>query len=132
MKESKGFFLVQEVIIFCLTLLMLLEIYNGLQKSCILQQQNRELQICFQAAQQIVAGNDISEELAVNKTIKHCDDMDVLEVQVSYGKTVCSLHWALSSAERFFADGSSNADSLRNNTYLYNTYSNNKFLQQQQ
>lgn len=124
MKGSKGFFLVQEVVIFCLTLLILLEIYSGLHKSCMLQQQNRELQVCFQAAQQIVAGNDISAEFTVNKTIKHCDDMDVLEVQVSYGKTVCSLQWALSSAERFFADRSSNADSFRNNSYLHTAYSN--------
>lgn len=116
MKGSKGFFLVQEVIIFCLTLLMLVDIYSGLQKSCMLQQQSRELQKCFQAAQQIVAGNDISAEFTVNKTIKQCDDLDVLEVQVSYGKTICSLHWALPSAEGFFVDGNSNADSFRSNT----------------
>lgn len=107
MKNNRGFCLVQELICFCLTAVLLATAIQGFYRSSLLVQQSLELQQAAQVAQQVVAGEEYSGRFDVTQRISSgiADGLAVQEVQAAYGKVRVKLIRALPTAEGLSADG---------------------------
>lgn len=107
MKNSRGFCLVQELVCFCLTAVLLATAIQGFYRSNYLLNQSLELQQAVQAAQQVLAGEEYSGRFAVTQRISSgsADGLAVQEVQAAYGKVRVTLIRALPTAEGLSADG---------------------------
>lgn len=107
MKNNRGFCLVQELICFCLTAVLLATAIQGFYRSSLLVQQSLELQQAAQVAQQVVAGEEYSGRFDVTQRISSgsADGLAVQEVQAAYGKVRVTLIRALPTAEGLSDDG---------------------------
>lgn len=107
MKNSRGFCLVQELVCFCLTAVLLATAIQGFYRSNDLLNESLELQQAVQAAQQVLAGEEYSGRFAVTQRISSgsADGLAVQEVQAAYGKVRVTLIRALPTAEGLSADG---------------------------
>ena len=107
MKNSRGFCLVQELVCFCLTAILLATAIQGFYRSNYLLNESLELQQATQAAQQVLAGEeysgrfDVTQKLASGSAV----GLAIQEVQAAYGKVKVKLIRALPTAERLSADG---------------------------
>ncbi|WP_293390491.1 hypothetical protein [Phascolarctobacterium sp.] len=107
MKDSRGFCLVQELVCFCLTAVLLATAIQGFYRSNYLLNESRELQQAAQAAQQVLAGEeysgrfDVTQKLASGSAV----GLAIQEVQAAYGKVKVKLIRALPTAEGLSADG---------------------------
>ena len=107
MKNSRGFCLLQELVCFCLTAVLLATAIQGFYRSNYLLNESLELQQAVQAAQQVLAGEEYSGRFDVTQRISSgsADGLAVQEVQAAYGKVRVTLIRALPTAERLSADG---------------------------
>lgn len=107
MKNSRGFCLVQELVCFCLTAVLLATAIQGFYRSNYLLNQSLELQQAVQAAQQVLAGEEYSGRFDVTQRISSgsADGLAVQEVQAAYGKVKVKLIRALPTAGGLSADG---------------------------
>lgn len=107
MKNNRGFCLVQELVCFCLTAVLLAIAIQGFSRSNYLLNQSLELQQAVQAAQQVLAGEEYSGRFDVTQRISSgsTDGLAVQEVQAAYGKVRVTLIRELPTAERLSADG---------------------------
>ena len=107
MKYSRGFCLVQELVCFCLTAVLLATAIQGFYRSNYLLNESLELQQAVQAAQQVLAGEEYSGRFDVTQRISSgsADGLAVQEVQAAYGKVRVTLIRALPTAEGISADG---------------------------
>lgn len=107
MKNSRGFCLVQELVCFCLTAVLLATAIQGFYRSNYLLNESLELQQAVQAAQQVLAGEEYSGRFVVTQRISSgsADGLAVQEVQAAYGKVRVTLIRALPTAEGLSADG---------------------------
>lgn len=107
MKNSRGFCLVQELVCFWLTAVLLATAIQGFYRSNYLLNQSLELQQAVQAAQQVLAGEEYSGRFDVTQRISSgsADGLAVQEVQAAYGKVRVTLIRALPTAEGLSADG---------------------------
>lgn len=107
MKNSRGFCLVQELVCFCLTAVLLATAIQGFYRSNYLLNESLELQQAVQAAQQVLAGEEYSGRFDVTQRISSgsTDGLAVQEVQAAYGNVRVTLIRALPTAERLSADG---------------------------
>lgn len=107
MKNSRGFCLVQELVFFCLTAVLLATAIQGFYRSNYLLNESLELQQAVQAAQQVLAGEEYSGRFAVTQRIisGSTEGLAVQEVQAAYGKVRVTLIRALPTAERLSAVG---------------------------
>ena len=107
MKNSRGFCLVQELVCFCLTAVLLATAIQGFYRSNYLLNESLELQQAVQAAQQVLAGEEYSGRFAVTQRISFgsTEGLAVQEVQAAYGKVRVTLIRALPTAEGISADG---------------------------
>lgn len=107
MKNNRGFCLVQELVCFCLTAVLLATAIQGFYRSSLLVQQSLELQQAAQVAQQVVAGEEYSGRFDVTQRISSgsADGLAVQEVQAAYGKVRVTLIRALPTAEGLSDDG---------------------------
>lgn len=107
MKNSRGFCLVQELVCFCLTAVLLATAIQGFFRSNYLLNESLELQQAVQAAQQVLAGEEYSGRFDVTQRISSgsADGLTVQEVQAAYGKVRVTLIRALPTAEGLSADG---------------------------
>lgn len=101
MKNSRGFCLVQELVCFCLTAVLLATAMQGFYRSNYLLNQSLELQQAVEAAQQVLAGEEYSGRFDVTQRISSgsADGLAVQEVQAAYGKVKVKLIRALPTAE---------------------------------
>ena len=67
MKNSRGFCLVQELVCFCLTAVLLATAIQGFYRSNYLLNESLELQQATQAAQQVLAGEEYSGRFDVTQ-----------------------------------------------------------------
>lgn len=107
MKNSRGFCLVQELVCFCLTAVLLATAIQGFYRSNYLLNESLELQQAAQAAQQVLVGEEYNGRFDVTQRISSgsADGLAVQEVQAAYGKVRVTLISALPTAERLSADG---------------------------
>lgn len=107
MKNSRGFCLVQELVCFCLTAVLLATMIQGFYRSNYLLNQSLELQQAVEAAQQVLAGEEYSGRFDVTQRISSgsTDGLAVQEVQAAYGKVRVTLIRALPTAEGLSASG---------------------------
>ena len=107
MKNSRGFCLVQELVCFCLTAVLLATAIQGFYRSNYLMNESLELQQAVQAAQQVLAGEEYSGRFDVTQRISSgsADGLAVQEVQAAYGKVKVKLIRALPTAEGLSASG---------------------------
>lgn len=107
MKNSRGFCLVQELVCFCLTAVLLATAIQGFYRSNYLLNESLELQQAAQAAQQVLVGEEYKGRFDVTQRISpgSADGLAVQEVQAAYGKVRVTLIRALPTAERLSADG---------------------------
>ena len=107
MKNSRGFCLVQELVCFCLTAVLLATAIQGFYRSNYLLNESLELQQAVQAAQQVLAGEEYSGRFDVTQRISSgsADGLAVQEVQAAYGKVNVKLIRALPTAEGLSASG---------------------------
>jgi len=107
MKNSRGFCLVQELVCFCLTAVLLATAIQGFYRSNYLLNQSLELQQAVEAAQQVLAGEEYNGRFDVTQRISSgsTDGLAVQEVQTAYGKVRVTLIRALPTAEGLSADG---------------------------
>lgn len=107
MKNSRGFCLVQELVCFCLTAVLLATAIQGFYRSNYLLNQSLELQQAVEAAQQVLAGEEYSGRFDVTQRISSgsTDGLAVQEVQAAYGKVRVTLIRALPTADGLSASG---------------------------
>ena len=107
MKDSKGFCLVQELVCFCLTAVLLATAIQGFYRSSYLLNESLELQQATQVAQQVLAGEEYSGRFDVTQRISadSTDGLAVQEVQAAYGKVKVKLIRVLPTAEGLSAAG---------------------------
>lgn len=107
MKNSRGFCLVQELVCFCLTAVLLATAIQGFYRSNYLLNQSLELQQAVEAAQQVLAGEEYSWRFTVTQELAagSADGLAIQEVQAAYGKVKVTLIRALPTAEGLSADG---------------------------
>ena len=107
MKNSRGFCLVQELVCFCLTAVLLATAIQGFYRSNYLLHESLELQQATQVAQQVLAGEEYSGRFDVTQRIStgSTEGLVVQEVQAAYGKVKVKLIRALATAEGLSADG---------------------------
>ena len=107
MKNSRGFCLVQELVCFCLTAVLLATAIQGFYRSNYLLNQSLELQQAVEAAQQVLAGEEYNGRFDVTQRISSgsTDGLAVQEVQAAYGKVRVTLIRALPTAEGLSASG---------------------------
>ena len=107
MKNSRGFCLVQELVCFCLTAVLLATAIQGFYRSNYLLNESLELQQAVQAAQQVLAGEEYSGRFDVTQRISSgsTECLAVQEVQAAYGKVRVTLIRALPTAEGLSASG---------------------------
>lgn len=106
MKNSRGFCLVQELVCFCLTAVLLATAIQGFYRSNYLLNESLELQQATQVAQQVLAGEEYSGRFDVTQRIStgRAEGLAVQEVQAAYGKVKVKLIRALPTAEGLSAD----------------------------
>lgn len=92
MKKSKGFFLVQEVICFCLCCLLMTGLVSALVRCLALQRQNEICQQSLIAAQQAFVGEE--PLLPVKRSVSEKDDLRFVELEVQYEQSSFNLLWA--------------------------------------
>ena len=107
MKNSRGFCLVQELVCFCLTAVLLATAIQGFYRSNYLLNESLELQQAVQAAQQVLAGEEYSGRFDVTQRISSgsTECLAVQEVQAAYGKVRVTLIRALPTSEGLSAVG---------------------------
>ena len=107
MKNSRGFCLVQELVCFCLTAVLLATAIQGFYRSNYLLNESLELQQAAQAAQQVLAGEEYSGRFDVTQKLASgsAAGLAIQEVQAAYGKVRVKLIRALPTAEGLSADG---------------------------
>ena len=107
MKSSRGFCLVQELVCFCLTAVLLATAIQGFYRSNYLLNESLELQQAMQAAQQVLAGEEYSGRFDVTQKLASgsAADLAIQEVQAAYGKVRVKLIRVLPTAEGVSADG---------------------------
>ena len=107
MKNSRGFCLVQELVCFCLTAVLLATAIQGFYRSNYLLNQSLELQQAVEAAQQVLAGEEYNGRFDVTQRISSgsTDGLAVQEVQAAYGKVRVKLIRALPTAEGLSSSG---------------------------
>ena len=107
MKSSRGFCLVQELVCFCLTAVLLATAIQGFYRSNYLLNESLELQQAMQAAQQVLAGEEYSGRFDVTQKLASgsAADLAIQEVQAAYGKVKIKFIRALPTAEGLSADG---------------------------
>ena len=107
MKNSRGFCLVQELVCFCLTAVLLATAIQDFYRSNYLLNESLELQQAMQAAQQVLAGEEYSGRFDVTQKLASgsAADLAIQEVQAAYGKVRVKLIRALPTAEGLSADG---------------------------
>ena len=107
MKDSRGFCLVQELVCFCLTAVLLATAIQGFYRSNYLLNESLELQQATQVAQQVLAGEEYSGRFDVTQKLASgsAADLAIQEVQAAYGKVRVKLIRALPTAEGLSADG---------------------------
>ena len=107
MKNSRGFCLVQELVCFCLTAVLLATAIQGFYRSNYLLNESLELQQAAQAAQQVLVGEEYNGRFDVTQRISSgsADGLAVQEVQAAYGKVKGKLIRALPTAEGLSASG---------------------------
>ena len=107
MKNSRGFCLLQELVCFCLTAVLLATAIQGFYRSNYLLNESLELQQAAQAAQQVLVGEEYNGRFDVTQRISsgRADGLAVQEVQAAYGKVRVTLIRALPTAEGIFAAG---------------------------
>lgn len=92
MKRSKGFFLVQEVICFCLCCLLMTGLISALARCLALQRQNEICQQSLTAAQQAFIGE--APLLPVRRSVSEKDGLRFVELEVQYEQSIFNLLWA--------------------------------------
>ena len=99
--------MVQELVCFCLTAVLLATAIQGFYRSNYLLNQSLELQQAVEAAQQVLAGEEYNGRFEVTQRISSgsTDGLAVQEVQAAYGKVRVTLIRALPTAEGLSADG---------------------------
>lgn len=99
--------MVQELVCFCLTAVLLATAIQGFYRSNYLLNESLELQQAVQAAQQVLAGEEYNGRFDVTQRISFgsTEGLAVQEVQAAYGKVRVTLIRALPTAERLSADG---------------------------
>ena len=99
--------MVQELVCFCLTAVLLATAIQGFYRSNYLLNQSLELQQAVEAAQQVLAGEEYNGRFDVTQRISSgsTDGLAVQEVQAAYGKVRITLIRALPTAEGLSADG---------------------------
>lgn len=107
MKNSRGFCLVQELVCFCLTAVLLATAIQGFYRSNYLLHESLELQQAAQAAQQVLAGEEYSGRFDVTQKLAsgNAVGLAIQEVQAAYGKVKVKLIRALPTAEGLSAAG---------------------------
>lgn len=107
MKNSRGFCLVQELVCFCLTAVLLATAIQGFYRSNYLLNESLELQQAAQGAQQVLVGEEYNGRFDVTQRISSgsADGLAVQEVQAAYGKVKVKLIRALPTAEGLSASG---------------------------
>lgn len=107
MKNSRGFCLVQELVCFCLTALLLASAVQCFYRSNWLLQQSRELQQAALAVQQVFAGEEYNGRFVVTQKLEagSIDGLAMQEVQAAYGKVKVNLIRAMPTAERLSVAG---------------------------
>ena len=107
MKDSRGFCLVQELVCFCLTAILLATAIQGFYRSNYLLNESLELQQATQVAQQVLAGEEYSGRFDVTQKLASgsAAGLAIQEVQAAYGKVNVKLIRALPTAEGLSADG---------------------------
>ena len=107
MKNNRGFCLVQELVCFCLTAVLLATAIQGFYRSNYLLNESLELQQAMQAAQQVLAGEEYSGRFDVTQKLASgsAADLAIQEVQAAYGKVRVKLIRVLPTAEGLSADG---------------------------
>lgn len=107
MKNSRGFCLVQELVCFCLTAVLLATSIQGFYRSNYLLNESLELQQATQAAQQVLAGEEYSGRFDVTQKLASgsAAGLAIQEVQAAYGKVKVKFIRALPTAEGLSADG---------------------------
>ena len=107
MKSSRGFCLVQELVCFCLTAVLLATAIQGFYRSNYLLNESLELQQAAQAAQQVLAGEEYSGRFDVTQKLASgsAAGLAIQEVQAAYGKVKIKFIRALPTAEGLSAAG---------------------------
>lgn len=107
MKNNRGFCLVQELVCFCLTAVLLATAIQGFYRSNYLLNESLELQQATQAAQQVLAGEEYSGRFDVTQrsSTGSTEGLALQEVQAAYGKVKVKLIRALPTAEWLSAAG---------------------------
>ena len=107
MKNSRGFCLVQELVCFCLTAVLLATSIQGFYRSNYLLNESLELQQATQAAQQVLAGEEYSGRFDVTQKLASgsAAGLAIQEVQAAYGKVKVKFIRALPTAEGLSAAG---------------------------
>ena len=107
MKNSRGFYLVQELVCFCLTALLLASAVQCFYRSSWLLQQSREQQQAVLASWQVLAGEEYSGRFVVTQKLEttSIDGLTMQEVQAAYGKVKVKLIRAMPTAERLSVAG---------------------------
>ena len=107
MKNSRGFCLVQELVCFCLTAVLLATAIQGFYRSNYLLNESLELQQATQAAQQVLAGEEYSGRFDVTQrsSTGSTEGLALQEVQAAYGTVKVKLIRALPTAEWLSASG---------------------------
>ena len=118
MKNSRGFCLLQELVCFCLTALLLASAVQCFYRSSWLLQQSREQQQATLAVQQVFAGEEYSGRFAVTQKLEatSIDGLAMQEVQAAYGKVKVKLIRAMPTAERLSAAGNSDGTAVGGST----------------
>lgn len=99
--------MVQELVCFCLTAVLLATAIQGFYRSNYLLNESLELQQAAQAAQQVLVGEEYNGRFDVTQRISSgsADGLAVQEVQAAYGKVKVKLIRALPTAEGLSASG---------------------------
>lgn len=118
MKNSRGFCLVQELVCFCLTALLLASAVQCFYRSSWLLQQSRELQQAALAVQQVFAGEEYSGRFVVTQKLEagSIDGLAMQEVQAAYGKVKVKLIRAMPTAERLSVAGNADGTAVGGST----------------
>ncbi|WP_293829102.1 hypothetical protein [uncultured Phascolarctobacterium sp.] len=118
MKNSRGFCLVQELVCFCLTALLLASAVQCFYRSSWLLQQSREQQQAALVVQQVLAGEEYNGRFVVTQKLEatSIDGLAMQEVQAAYGKVKVKLIRAMPTAERLSAAGNSDGTAVGGST----------------
>lgn len=118
MKNNRGFCLLQELVCFCLTALLLASAVQCFYRSSWLLQQSRELQQATLAVQQVFAGEEYNGRFVVTQKLEagSIDGLAMQEVQAAYGKIKVKLIRAMPTAERLSVAGNADGTAVGGST----------------